>query len=157
MPLVKGHNYHWMRIDWNSPEELDDFIENPDDYHYTFYAFLVWSRGRWVLAYIGRAYEQSIHWRIIQHINEGLVRRIKRHCKSDTVYISIGYPYMERGGNVTRQRVVDAAKLLIYVHDPIINKMGRKWIHINEHLRIQNEGSLRGIIKRRIAFGPVMG
>jgi len=157
MPFIKKHHYHWMKIGWSTPKPLDDFMKNPHDYDKVCYALLVKnSRGRYVLAYIGHVYKQYVHNRIKQHRRDGLLKHIRRRLKNKSIFISIGEPYMEREGKVTHKRVKDAEKLLIYNHDPKVNKTNRKWIDIKEHYRIKNQGYLKGVLKKKIAFGPVI-
>lgn len=152
MEPVDAELAYWVRIHWRRWRDIDKFFDDPQDDHANLYA--IWGRfgSSARLLYVGKVYDQYAGFRLTQKDHaqrrKTMVRRYPRH----RLVISLGEMEMSYGGKVTRSRVDEVERLLIFGNLPELNRQyrqthGAQWDYVME-----NTGSF-GTMYRWLHFG----
>lgn len=151
--LVQKNNYDQMTIYWSRHRPLDSFLRRPNDEDSYFYALLIKSsRGSARLAFLGMVWDQNVNDRLRYH---PIIQTIKQERPLSNILVSTGDLKQRKSRYILEQVVEAAGKLLIYSHDTLYNTRETAWINPERHLFIENRGSLRGHLARRVVFGPI--
>jgi hypothetical protein len=156
MKPVDADQAYWVRIYWRRWRDIGKFLDDPQDDDANLYT--IWGRfGSSVsLFYIGKTYDQYAGFRLTQkdHVRrrKTLMQRHPRH----RLVISLGEMGMPYGGTITRSRVSEVERILIFAHLPELNRQNRQTHGAQWDYVIENTGSY-GTMCRQLHFGLFKG
>ena len=152
MEPVDEERAYWVRIHWRRWRDIDKFFDDPQDDNACLYA--IWGRfgSSARLFYIGKTFDQYAGFRLMQQDHarrrKKMVRRYPRH----RLVVSLGEMEMPYGGKVTRSRVDEVERLLIFANLPEVNRTNRQTHGAQWDYVIKNTGSF-GTMYRSLHFG----
>ncbi len=152
MEPVDADLAYWVRIHWRRWRDIDKFFDDPQDDHAYLYA--IWGRfgSSARLFYIGKIYDQYAGFRLAQKDHARRRKTIIRQYPRHRLVVSLGEVEMPYGGKVTRSRVGEVERLLIFANLPELNRQNRQthgaqWAYV-----VENTGSF-GTMYRQLHFG----
>ncbi|MGH7774300.1 MAG: hypothetical protein ACREQA_18905 [Candidatus Binatia bacterium] len=142
----------WVRIywrRWRSIEKVLDDSMDEDAYLYAIWGCFGTSAR---LLYIGKVYDQYAGFRLTQpdhaRRRKTIVRRYPRH----RLAVSLGEIVMPYGEKLTRTRVDEVERLLIFANLPELNRQNRETHSVQWDYVIENNGSF-GTMYRWLHYG----
>lgn len=152
MKPIDADQDYWVRVHWRRWRDYDKLLDNPQDDHAYLYA--IWGRfgSSARLLYVGKIYDQYDGFRIAQkdraRRRKTMMRRYPRH----RLVVSLGEVEMSYGGKVTRSRVGEVERLLIFANRPDLNRQNLQTHGAQRAYVIENTGSF-GTMYRQLHFG----
>ncbi len=145
----------WVDIYWSRWRNLTDFLKDPrDDKAYLYRIAVRFGSYMPKLLYIGKVYDQYAGFRLTQSDHAQRRKKMERKYRRHALVVSLGTIDMPYGGRVTRARVDDIERLLIWANEPEFNHRSRQDHCVEEDYKIKNRGSV-GKMYRDLYFGLI--